>query len=141
MRCKNGEKCKVHVFCCYGTRSCAAGSRRTVTGKSGLQVLALLLSLLWHCVAVALGRTQQAAGEILIGKSGLPELAPLLSARSPVSTVASPSSSRTVCGIHIEIFVTLACVTKNKEFEAGTPCKQRGDLYEPTKSRPWTLRF
>jgi len=40
-------------------------------------------------VAMALGRERQAAGETLFGKSGLPELAPLLSKRSPVSPVAS----------------------------------------------------
>jgi len=43
-------------------------------------------------VAMALGRARQAAGEILTGKSGLPELAPLLSASLPVSPVASPRS-------------------------------------------------
>jgi len=31
-------------------------------------------------VAMALGRARQAAGETLTGKSGLPELAPLLAA-------------------------------------------------------------
>jgi len=36
-------------------------------------------------VAMAFGRARQAAGETLISKSGLPELAPLLSTRSPVS--------------------------------------------------------
>jgi len=41
---KNGEQCKMRVFRCYGSRSRAAGSRRTVTGKSGLPELALLLS-------------------------------------------------------------------------------------------------
>ena len=92
----------MRVFRCYGTRSRTAGSRRTVTGKSGLPELALLLSLLWHFVAVALGRARQAAGETLISKSGLPELAPLLSARSPVSPVASPSSSRTVVSCHCQ---------------------------------------
>ena len=36
-------------------------------------------------VAMALGCARQAAGETLTSKSGLPELAPLLSTRSPVS--------------------------------------------------------
>jgi len=40
-------------------------------------------------VAMALGCTRQAAGETLTGKSGLPELAPLLSAQSTVGPVAS----------------------------------------------------
>jgi len=40
-------------------------------------------------VAMALGRARQAAGETLTGKSGPPELAPLLSTRSPVSPVGS----------------------------------------------------
>jgi len=75
----------------------AAGSRRTVTGKSGLPELALLLSVrspvspatfltsraqkmtrnakCAFFVAVALGHTRQAAGETLTSKSGLPELA------------------------------------------------------------------
>jgi len=93
------------VFRCYGTRSRAAGSRRIVTGKLGLPELALLLSARspvspatfltsqkmarnTKCeffVAMALGRARQAAGETLAGKSGLPELAPLLLTRSPVS--------------------------------------------------------
>ena len=106
-RCKNGEKYEMRVFRCYGTRSRAAGSRRTVTSKSGLLELALLLSV-WSLlspatfltsraqkmtrnakcaffVAMALGRARQAAGGTLTGKSDLPELAPLLSTRSPVS--------------------------------------------------------
>ena len=44
------------------------------------------------CGAMALGRVRQAAGEILTSKSGLPELALLLSACSPVGPVASPRS-------------------------------------------------
>jgi len=40
-------------------------------------------------VAMALGRAWQAAGETLTSKSGLSELAPLLSARLTVSPVAS----------------------------------------------------
>jgi len=40
-------------------------------------------------VEMVLGRTRQAAGEKLAGKSGLPEIALLLSARLPVSPVAS----------------------------------------------------
>ena len=96
-RCKNGEKYEMRVFRCYGTRSRAAGSRRTVTGKSGLLELALLLSVrspvspatfltsraqkmtrnakCAFFVAMALGRTRQAAGETLTGKLGLPEVA------------------------------------------------------------------
>jgi len=89
---------------------------RTVTGKSGLPELAPLLSArstvspatflisqkiarnakCAFCVAMALGRTRQAAGEILTGKVGLPEPAPLLSARSPVSPVASLHQSPSV---------------------------------------------
>jgi len=39
------------------------------------------------CVAMALGHARQATGEILTGKSGLPELALLLSACSPIGPV------------------------------------------------------
>jgi len=99
----------MRVFRCYGTRSRAAGSRRTVTGRSGLPELALLLSA-WSPVspatfltsqkmarnakcaffiAMALGRARQAAGETLIGKLGLLELEPLLATRSPVGPVDS----------------------------------------------------
>jgi len=99
----------MRVFRCYGTQLRAAGSRSSVTGKSGLPELALLLSArspvsaatfltsqkmarnakCAFFVAMALGRARQAAGETLTGKLGLPELAPLLSTRSPVSPVAS----------------------------------------------------
>jgi len=44
------------------------------------------------CVAMALGHARQATGEILTGKSGLPELALLLSASSPVGPVTPPRS-------------------------------------------------
>jgi len=44
------------------------------------------------CVAMALGHARQATGELLTGKSGLPELALLLSAWSPVGPVAPPRS-------------------------------------------------
>ena len=44
------------------------------------------------CVAMALGHARQATGEILAGKSGLPELALLLSASSPVGPVTPPRS-------------------------------------------------
>jgi len=44
------------------------------------------------CVAMALGRERQAAGEILTGKLGLQELAILLSACSPVCPIASRRS-------------------------------------------------
>jgi len=90
----------MRVFCCYGTRSRAASTRRTVTGKLGLPELALLLSVrspvsptvfltsqkmarnakCAFFVAMALGRARQAEGETFTAKSGLPELAPLLSA-------------------------------------------------------------
>jgi len=40
-------------------------------------------------VPVALGRAQETTGETLTSKSGLPELALLLAARSPASPVAS----------------------------------------------------
>jgi len=43
-RYKNGEKCQVCVFRCYGTQSRAASNRRTVNSKSSLPELALLLS-------------------------------------------------------------------------------------------------
>ena len=43
-RCKNGEKCEVCVFSCYGTQSHAASNRRTVNSKSSMPELALLLS-------------------------------------------------------------------------------------------------
>jgi len=108
-RCKNGEKCEMRVFRCNGTRSRTAGSRRTVKGESGLLELALLLSAqspvspatfltsqkmarnakCAFFIAMALGRAQQAARETFTSKSGLPELVPLLSTRSPVSPVAS----------------------------------------------------
>jgi len=48
-------------------------------------------------VAMALGRAQQAVGETLTGKSGLPELAPLLSAVSPVGPVSSIHHSTVRC--------------------------------------------
>jgi len=90
----------------------------TVTGKLGLPELALLLSARspvspttflttqkmasnakCACfVAMALGHARQAAGEILTSKSGLPELAPLLSTRSPVSPVASLHQWQSVIG-------------------------------------------
>ena len=97
-RCKNGKKCGMRVFRCNGTWSRAAGSRRTVKGKSGLLELALLLSVagqprhfsdfpkngekceMAFFVAMALDRTRHEAGETLTCKSGLPELAPMLSA-------------------------------------------------------------
>jgi len=44
------------------------------------------------CVAMALSQARQATGEILTGKSGLPELALLLLAWSPVGPVAPPRS-------------------------------------------------
>jgi len=88
------------VFGFHGTRSRAASSRRKVAGKSGLPEIALLLSArspvspaafltsqkmarnpkCVFFVATALGRARQAAGETLTVKSGLPKLAPLLSA-------------------------------------------------------------
>ena len=43
-RYKNGEKCEVCIFRCYGTQSRAASNRRTVNSKSSLPELALLLS-------------------------------------------------------------------------------------------------
>jgi len=92
----------MHVLCCYGTLSRAAGSRRTLTGKLGLPELALLLSARslvspatfltfsknWRemrnarftLLYMALGRLLQAPKETLTSKSGLPELAHLLSA-------------------------------------------------------------
>jgi len=44
------------------------------------------------CMAMALGHARQATGEILTSKSGLPELALLLSASSPVGPVTPPCS-------------------------------------------------
>ena len=44
------------------------------------------------CVAMALDHARQATGEILTSKSGLPELALLLSASSPVDPVTPPRS-------------------------------------------------
>jgi len=96
---QNGEKCEMRVFQCYGNWLRAASSRGTGTGNSGLSELALLFSARstvclaavltcqkmarnakYACFdAMALGRARQAAGEILTGKVGLPELAPLLS--------------------------------------------------------------
>ena len=45
------------------------------------------------CVAMALSHARKAIGEILISKSGLPELALLLSASSPVGPITPPRSS------------------------------------------------
>jgi len=118
----------MRVFCCYGIWSRAAGSRRTVTGKSGLPELALLLSArslvspatflssrkmarnakCEFFVAMALSRTRQAAGETLTGKSSLPELAPFLSTQSPVSPVASLHQWPSVEAV-------VVCVTPDKE--------------------------
>jgi len=99
----------MRVFRCYGTRSRAASSRGTVTCKSGLPELALLLSArspvspatfltaqkmarnakCAFFVAMALGRARQAAGETLTSKSGLSEPAPLLSTQLSVSPIAA----------------------------------------------------
>jgi hypothetical protein len=49
------------------------------------------------CVAMALGHARQATGEILTGKSGLPELALLLSASLPVGLVTPPRSEPLHC--------------------------------------------
>jgi len=60
-------------------------------------------------VAMALGRTRQAAREMLTNKAVLPDLAPLLSARSPVSPVTSlrrQASSR-----HLSWLVTCVLYT------------------------------
>ena len=43
-RCKNGEKCEVDAFRCYGTQSRGARNRRNVNSKSSLPERALLLS-------------------------------------------------------------------------------------------------
>jgi len=123
---KNGEKCEMRVFRCYGTRSRTAGSRRKVTCKSSLLELALLLSAQLlvspatfltsqkmardaKCaffVAMALGRARQAAGETLTSKSGLPELGPLLSTRSPVSpdSLSSKHSIVVCCAVTAELY-------------------------------------
>jgi len=99
-RYKNGEKCEVCVFRCYGTQSRTASNRRTVNSKSSLPEQALLFfspiasqprsfsyspkmarnAKCAFSVAMALGRAQQAAGKTLTSKSGLPELAPMLAA-------------------------------------------------------------
>jgi len=49
------------------------------------------------CVAMALGHARQATGEILTGNLGLPELAFLLSASSPVGPVTPPRSEPLHC--------------------------------------------
>jgi len=96
-RCKNGEKCKVDVFRCYGTQSRAACNRQQQV-KSDIGSPLAFSSITSQprsfsytpkmaksakcafCVAMTLGHARQATGEILTGKSGLPELALLLSA-------------------------------------------------------------
>ena len=129
----------MRVFRCYGTRSRAAGSRRTITGKSGLPELALLLSArspvspatqkmtknakCAFFVAMALGHARQAAGETLTCKSGLPELAPLLSTRSPVSPASlhQCSSVRVRPSSHV---TTSRVLTKKTEIDVHSIVKQ-----------------
>jgi len=112
-RCKNGEKCEVCVFRCYGTQARAARNRIKINSKSSPPELALLLSarspvspatfiihqkwremrsarilLLWYLVAR--GKQQ----ENVNSKSSLPELALVLSARSPISPAAFLTSEK-----------------------------------------------
>jgi len=51
-----------------------------LSARSPVSPAAFLIRQKWREVAMALGRARQAAGETLTGKSGLPELAPLLAA-------------------------------------------------------------
>ena len=102
----------MHVFRCYGTQSRAACNRRN-TASQVCRASPLAFSSIASqprsfsytpkmarsakcafCVAMALGRrhARQATGEILAGKSGLSELALLLSASSPVGPVTPPRS-------------------------------------------------
>ena len=97
---------------CYGTQSRAARNRRNVNDKvksarasppafssiasqphsfSCTPKMARSAKCAF-CVAMALGHGRQATGEILTGKSGLPELALLLSAWSPIGPVAPARS-------------------------------------------------